>query len=197
MRPSVSGEVRVVGRALRSGDPRAAIAAGIAYVPEDRLGTGLAGGLSVSSNAVLKTYRRPPVSRGPLIDLGRVREIAVGLIRRYDVKTPSPETPTRNLSGGNLQKLVIGREFHGEPRVLVASSPTRGLDVGALEAVHAYLRDAAAKGVGVLLISEDLDEIRALSDRIAVIYEGEIVGELDAATATVEEIGFLMAGGRE
>jgi simple sugar transport system ATP-binding protein len=190
-----SGAVRVAGRTLRSGDPRSAIAAGIAYVPEDRLGTGLAPALSVSANVVLKSYRSPPVSRGPLLLLRRMRELAVSLIRRYDVKAPGPDTPVRNLSGGNLQKLVLGREFQGEPRMLVAAQPTRGLDVGAIEIVHAYLRDAAAKGVAVLMVSEDLDEILALADRVVVMYEGEIRGELDASTASVEEIGYLMAGG--
>jgi simple sugar transport system ATP-binding protein len=101
----------------------------------------------------------------------------------------------RNLSGGNLQKLVLGREFSDEPLVLVVAQPTRGLDVGAIETVHAYLRDAAAKGVGILLMSEDLDELRALSDRILVVYEGAVVGELAAGQASIEEIGYLMAGG--
>jgi len=190
-----AGVVRVAGRVLRSGDPRAAIAAGVAYIPEDRLGTGLAPSLSVAANVVLKSYRAPPVSRGPVLILRRMRELALALISRYDVKAPGPDTPVRNLSGGNLQKLVLGREFEGERRVLVAAQPTRGLDVGAIEAVHAHLRGAAANGLAVLLISEDLDEIRALADRIVVMYEGEIRGELDAETATVEEIGYLMAGG--
>ena len=190
-----TGVVRVDGRDLRPGDPRAAIGAGVAYVPEDRLGTGLAPSLSVAANVVLKSYRAPPVSRGPVLMLRRMRELAVALLRRYDVQAPGPDTPVRNLSGGNLQKLVLGREFEGEPRALIAAQPTRGLDVGAIETVHAYLREAAAKGLAVFLISEDLDEIRALADRILVMYEGEIRGELDAETATVEEIGYLMAGG--
>jgi simple sugar transport system ATP-binding protein len=119
----------------------------------------------------------------------------VELIRRYGVQTPGPDLRARSLSGGNLQKLVLGREFSGEPKVLIAASPTRGLDVGAIEGVHAYLREAAAGGVAVLLISEDLDEIMALSDRVEVIYEGEITGPFDPSTATVEEIGLAMAGG--
>jgi simple sugar transport system ATP-binding protein len=196
MRDLVSGAVRVDGTALRAGDPRAAIAAGIAHVPEDRLGTGLSPSLSVASNAVLKSYRRAPVSRGPVVSPRRVREAGVSLIEGYDVKAPGPGTPARNLSGGNLQKLVLGREFQGKPRVLVAAQPTRGLDVGAIETVHAYLRAAASDAVAVLLISEDLDEIRALADRILVMYEGRIAGEVDAETATVEDIGLLMAGGR-
>src|SRR5205823_14798986 len=109
----------------------------------------------------------------------------------------TPELPARRLSGGNLQKVVLAREFEGQPRVLVAASPTRGLDVAAIETVHGYLRDAASHGVGVLLISEDLDEILALADRIVVMYEGSLVGERDASDATVEELGLLMAGGEE
>ena len=112
----------------------------------------------------------------------------------YDVKAPGPLTPARQLSGGNLQKVVLGREFSGDPRVLVVASPTRGLDVAAIETVHAYLRQAAERGVGILMISEDLDEILALADRVAVIYEGRIVGEVEAGSATVEEIGLMMAG---
>jgi simple sugar transport system ATP-binding protein len=195
IRAPSAGAVRVAGRELRRGDPRAAIKAGVAYIPEDRLGTGLAPSLSVARNVSLKTYREPPVSRGPLLSLRRMAELAVSLIARYDVKAPGPDAPVRNLSGGNLQKLVLGREFHGEPQVLIAAQPTRGLDVGAIETVHSYLREAAAKGVGVLLVSEDLDEILALADRVVVMYEGAIAGEVDAGTATVEEIGYLMAGG--
>ncbi len=190
------GDVRVGGRSLSSGDPRDAISAQVAHVPEDRLGTGLSPSLSIASNVALKSYRSPPIARGPLISLRRMRELALGVIRRYDVKTPGPEAPARNLSGGNLQKLVLGREFQGNPRVLVVASPTRGLDVGAIETVHAYLREAASKGMAILMISEDLDEILALADRIVVMYEGAVVGELEARSVTVEEIGLLMAGGR-
>jgi general nucleoside transport system ATP-binding protein len=191
MRAPTEGSVVAHGRALRGGDPREAIAAGIAHVPEDRLHTGVAPSLSIASNTALKSYRR----QGMLLKLRAMREHAANLIRRYDVRGGGPEMPARNLSGGNLQKVVLAREFEGEPRVLVVASPTRGLDVSSIETVHGYLRDAASRGVGVLLISEDLDEILALSDRVAVIYEGAIIGELDAEAATVDEIGLLMAGG--
>jgi simple sugar transport system ATP-binding protein len=195
MRVPTAGTIRVAGRELSGGDAREAIRAGIAYVPEDRLGTGLAPGLSVADNVVLKSYRKPPASRGPFLILRKIRELAEAVIQRYDVRASGPDVPARQLSGGNLQKVVLAREFSGEPVVLVAASPTRGLDVAGIETVHAYLRDAAERGVGVLLISEDLDEIRALADRIAVMYEGAVVGERDAQTATVEELGLLMAGG--
>ena len=194
MRPLTGGAVEVCGRALSGGDPREAILAGVAYVPEDRLGTGVAPGLSIASNIVLKSYRGAPVSTGPMLRFGRIRDLARGVIDRYDVRTSGPNVPAWQLSGGNLQKVVLAREFSGEPVVLVAASPTRGLDVAGIETVHSYLRAAAATGVGVLLISEDLDEILALADRVAVMYEGSIVGERDVGTATVEELGLLMAG---
>jgi general nucleoside transport system ATP-binding protein len=197
MRPPTRGSIVVKGRRLKGGDPREAIGARIAYVPEDRLGTGVAPGLSVASNIVLKSYRRPPASRGPLLLVHKIRELARTLMQRYDVRASSPDVPARQLSGGNLQKVVLAREFSGDPAVLVAASPTRGLDVAGIETVHSYLRSAAESGVGLLLISEDLDEILALADRIAVMYEGAIVGERDAASATVEELGLLMAGGEE
>jgi len=190
-----AGTIRVGGRALRGGDPREAIRAGISHVPEDRLGTGLAPSLSVTNNTAIKTYRSRSLSRGPMLALRRMRDRALGIIRRYDVKTPGPETPARNLSGGNLQKLVLGREFEDHPLVLVVAQPTRGLDVGAIETVHSYLREAAASGVAIVLLSEDLDEIRALADRILVMYEGRIAGELRAGAASIEDIGLLMAGG--
>jgi general nucleoside transport system ATP-binding protein len=195
MRPATAGTVHVLGHALRNGDPRDAITSGVAYVPEDRLGTGVAPGLSVASNVVLKSYRGPPISRGPMLRFRRIRELADDVIDRYDVRTSGPYVPAWQLSGGNLQKVVLAREFSGEPAVLVAASPTRGLDVSGIEAVHTYLRDAASRGVSILLISEDLDEILALADRVAVMYEGAVVGERDAEVATIEDLGLLMAGG--
>jgi ABC-type uncharacterized transport system ATPase subunit len=195
MRPAMRGRVQVDGRPLRGGDAREAIRAGVAHVPEDRLHTGVAPSLSIGSNVVLKAYRDPDISAGPMLRLGAIRERAAALIERYDVRGAEPQLPVRLLSGGNLQKVVLGREFSGSPRVLVAASPTRGLDVSAIEAVHSHLREGASGGMGILLLSEDLDEIMALADRIVVMYEGRIVGELDAAAATVEQLGLLMAGG--
>ena len=194
MRPLVDGSLSVDGVPLHGGDPRAAIRAGVAHVPEDRLHTGVAPSLSIASNVVLKSYRDSDVSAGPLLRLRRIRDRAVELVKQYDVRPSGVGTPARKLSGGNLQKVVLAREFTGSPRVLVVAAPTRGLDVGAIESVHAYLRDAAAGGAGILLISEDLDEVMALADRIGVMYEGTLVGEVDATGATVEELGLLMAG---
>jgi ABC-type uncharacterized transport system ATPase subunit len=197
LRPVSSGTIAVGGVRVHTGDPRAAIRAGIAHVPEDRLHTGVAPSLSIASNVVLKSYRDTENSAGPFLRFRHIRDWAVELIRRYDVKAPGPSASARQLSGGNLQKVVLAREFSGNPRVLVIAAPTRGLDVGAIETVHDHLREAAAAGVAVLLISEDLDELMTLSDRIAVMYEGRIVGQVDAATAAVAEIGLMMAGGGE
>jgi len=197
IRPATQGTLKVSGKKLRGGDPRASIACGIAYVPEDRLGTGVAPSLSIASNLVLRSYREPHVSRGPLLRLRHIRESAIELIRRHRIAAPGPASPARLLSGGNLQKVVLAREFSGKPKLVIAASPTRGLDVGAIETVHEYLRTAAGEGIGVLLISEDLDEILALADRIAVMYEGAILGDFDAREASVEEIGLLMAGGQD
>jgi simple sugar transport system ATP-binding protein len=180
----------VAGKHRIRGDPREAIAAGVAYVPEDRLGTGVAPGLSITMNLALKSYRRG--SRGPLLRLRRMREQAEEVIDRYGIKAPAADTEAGSLSGGNLQKVVLAREFDGDPQVLVAASATRGLDVAAIEAVHAQLVAAAERGVAVLLISEDLDEVLALNDRILVMYEGAL-SAVDRG-ATVAEIGLRMAG---
>jgi simple sugar transport system ATP-binding protein len=191
LRAATRGRISVRGTRLRAGDPRRAIRAGIAHVPEDRLGTGVAPSLSVASNTALKSYR----ADGPVLRRRRIRRDADELIRRFDVRGATHATPARQLSGGNLQKVVLGREFSARPSVLVAASPTRGLDVAAIASVHGYLREAAADGMAILLISEDLDEILALAHRVVVLYEGELVGEVDPHGATVNEIGLLMAGG--
>ena len=191
LRPHTRGSVRIAGKKLRNGDSRTAFEAGVRYVPEDRLGTGVSPSLSIAWNLALRGYRR--LARGPVLLLGRFRSDAEHAIADYDIKAPGPATKASNLSGGNIQKLVIAREFSGEMKLLVAASPTRGLDVGAVETVHEHLLEAAAAGAGVVLISEDLDEILALNDRVVVMYEGEL-HEVDDRQS-VEEIGLRMAGG--
>jgi simple sugar transport system ATP-binding protein len=194
MRPRITGNVAVGGISLRGADPRQAIELGVAHVPEDRLGTGVAPSLTIADNLILKDYRQPPICTAGFIRYDRVRIRAADLIERFDIKAVSPQTPTRLLSGGNVQKVLLARELSGSPRVLVAASPTRGLDVAATESVRSLLLQAAAQGVGVLLISEDLDEILALADRIAVLYEGRVMGVVDRAQADVEDLGLMMAG---
>ena len=194
LRDRTSGTVDVDGESMDRADARHPIRMGVAYVPQDRLGTGLAPDLSIAENLVLKRYRRPPISRGPFIVNAAVEAEAADLIERFDVRAPSMQTPTRRLSGGNVQKVLLAREMTGSPKVLVVASPTQGLDIGAVATVHELLLEAAANGVGVLLVSEDLDEVLALSDRIAVMYEGRILKVIDADEADVATIGQLMGG---
>lgn len=194
LRSRTSGTVDVDGESMDRADARHPIRMGVAYVPQDRLGTGLAPDLSIAENLILKRYRRPPIARPPFLRSSVIAEEADQLMAQFDVRAPSAETPTRRLSGGNVQKVLLAREMSGAPKVLVVSSPTQGLDVGAVATVHRLLLDAAAEGVGVLLVSEDLDEVMALSDRIAVMYEGRILETIDASAADVSRIGLLMGG---
>ena len=194
MRSSTSGTISVNGEVVQAGRVRKSIGAGIAHVPEDRLHTGLAPSHSVQDNLVLKSYRSSPISKLTVLVQKMIRSNAEQLVEKYDVKTPSTDTPVRLLSGGNVQKVLLAREFSTDPRVLVAASPTRGLDVGAIESVRARLVEAADRGVGVLLISEDLEEILSLADRVLVMYEGRIVGNVPAGSANREMLGLLMGG---
>jgi len=183
----VAGRVEVVGKAV-TGRARAARRAGLAYVPEDRVGTGLAGSLTIAENLQLTRSHRF------VLDRRAWREQARELMQEYDVRAPGPGTVTRSLSGGNLQKVLLARELSTDPAVIVAAAPTRGLDVGAISFVREVLARRRDAGAGVLLISEDLDEVRALSDRILVLYEGRIVHACAAADADVTELGLAMAG---
>ncbi len=195
LRPRSSGRIEVDGEVLDRADARHPIRMGVAYVPQDRLGTGLAPDLSIAENLVLKRYRRPPVSRPPFLRSSVIDAEAKLLMEQFDVRAPSSQTPTRRLSGGNVQKVLLAREMSGGPKVLVVSTPTQGLDIGAVATVHQLLLDAAAEGVGVLLVSEDLDEVLALADRVVVMYEGSVTGVVDAADATIASLGVLMGGG--
>jgi simple sugar transport system ATP-binding protein len=195
LRSITGGRIHVAGRDVRSASPLAMIEAGVAYVPEDRNGTGSAPNLSVADNLALKAYRTPIYGRGALIDGRALVQRAKKLIDEFAISTPSTETPARKLSGGNLQKVILAREIAGQPKVLVAASPTRGLDIGATENVRRILLQERSEGAAILLISEDLDEIFAISDRIAVIYEGRIMGVFPSAEADLNTVGLLMAGG--
>ncbi len=194
MRHRTQGEVIVDGKPIKGRDSRDSIANGVAYIPQDRLGKGLAPSISIEENLVLKSYRQSPVSRGPFLNRSTIRTGANNAIENFGIKCPGPTTPTRLLSGGNVQKVLIAREFANDPVVLIAASPTRGLDVGAIETVRAHLLQAARDGVGVLLITEELDEALALADRIAVMFDGNIVGLVDRDEANVTEIGLMMGG---
>lgn len=194
LRRRTAGQVTVTGRGFRGGDPLEAIQSRVAYVPDDRLGTGVSPSLSVADNLVLKAFRRPPISTQGFLHPRRIRANAGQLIQRFNIDTASPQTPARQLSGGNIQKVLLARELSSRPLVLVASSPTSGLDVGATDTVRGLLLEAARDGVGILLISEDLDEILALADRIAVLYNGRITGVVERQQADIEQLGLMMAG---
>ena len=196
LRPVSGGSVTIDGVDVTHRSPLARIKAGFGFVPEDRLVMGLASNLSLKENLVLKAYRRHPISRGLLLSEREIRKRAKRLVAEYDIRGGRGELPIRLLSGGNLQRSILAREISEDPDVLLAASPTRGLDLAATDSVRRLLENAARNGLGVLLISEDLDEVRALADIILVMFEGEIVGEMDSMEFDLEAIGLMMAGAR-
>jgi general nucleoside transport system ATP-binding protein len=193
LRPISSGHIRVGGRDLTHSSPRQRLHAGIAYVPEDRQEDGLVGAFSVADNMVLDSYDQRPFSSGINLDLGAIAKNAAERVQEFDVRTQSADTPVGTLSGGNQQKVILARELGREHKVLVASQPTRGLDVGSIEFVHRRIVRQRDHGVAVLIVSSELDEIYALADRIGVMYEGRITG-FRPPSVPVEELGLLMAG---
>jgi simple sugar transport system ATP-binding protein len=195
LRPASAGQVLIGGADLTNRSCRQVARAGVAHVPEDRLGTGLVGSLDLSANAILRDYRRPPLARGPFLAGRAIATFADRLLGDYDVKSVGRAAKLRDLSGGNQQKLLLARELAGQPRLIVAVHPTRGVDVGATEAIHQVLLAQRGRGAATLLISEDLDELLTLCDRIAVLYEGRVMGTVAARDADREELGLLMAGG--
>jgi ABC-type uncharacterized transport system ATPase subunit len=169
---------------------------GISHVPEERMRFGIVPNLFVYENAVLKQHRNRLFSRVMFLDYDAIRGRAEDIVRSYNVAAPSIDEPLKNLSGGNIQKLILGREISGEHSLLVAAHPTYGLDVGATEYIRGLLLALREKGKAVLLVSEDLEEIFELADRVAVMFGGKIVGVVDREAANVEEVGMWMAGAR-
>jgi simple sugar transport system ATP-binding protein len=189
------GAVRLLGNDITHRSTRERREAGVGYIPEDRHRHGLVLDFTLAENLALHDYRRPPVARlGRLSPAGMLRR-ARGILQQFDVRGGGPRTPAAALSGGNQQKVVIAREVVRDPRLLLAAQPTRGLDVGAIEAVHRRLVAERDRGRGVLLVSLELDEVLALADRILVIYEGRIVAEHGPGVSP-EELGVAMTGGR-
>jgi simple sugar transport system ATP-binding protein len=166
----------------------------LAYIPEERMRDGMIKNFSVAENMILREHHKQPFSRSGFLNLRDILTHSDRLIEKFHVKTPSHDTLVKNLSGGNIQKVVLAREISRDPRVIIAAQPTRGLDIGATEYVREQLLAQRRKGAAVMLISEDLDEILALSDRIAVIYEGQIMDILPRENATPQKLGLLMAG---
>ena len=194
LRPVTGGTIHIAGMEMTNRSAAAIARAGVAHIPEDRLATGLIGAMDLSENAILREYGRPPLSSGPFLVHKAVCAFTDRLIAAHDVKAPGRWARLRTLSGGNQQKLLLARELAGAPRLIVAVHPTRGVDVGATEAIHDALREQRTRGAATLLISEDLDELLALADWIAVLYEGRVMGVIPARGADREEIGLLMAG---
>jgi simple sugar transport system ATP-binding protein len=194
LRPA-AGTVQLDGRDISHASPRDRLRAGIAYIPEDRREDGIVADFSVADNLVLDTYDRPPFASGIAMDLPAIRERARSLVAEFDVRTSSIDTRVGTLSGGNQQKVILAREVGRQVRLLLASQPTRGLDVGSIEFVHRRIVQERDQGTAVIIVSSELDEIYALADRIAVMYEGKITG-FRPPTVPVTELGLLMAGAR-
>ena len=192
LRPA-TGSVRLDGTDLSHASTRARLHAGIGYVPEDRSEDGLVADFSVADNLILDVYDRPPYASGIALNLDAIRESAVKRVEEYDVRTTSTTTPAGTLSGGNQQKVVVAREMSRDVKLMVVSQPTRGLDVGSIEFVHKRLVAQRDEGVAVMIVSSELDEIYALADRIAVMYEGQIVA-FCPPTISEQDLGLLMAG---
>ena len=196
LRPVAGGTISVEGHDLTRASPRARLQAGIAYVPEDRNEDGLVGSFSVAENLILDMYDRAPYSSGINLNLPSIRANAAARIEEFDIRTGSAATAAGTLSGGNQQKVILAREVGREHKVLIASQPTRGLDVGSIEFVHKRIIRQRDRGVAVVIVSSELDEIYALADRIAVMYEGKITGFRDPDVPAAE-LGRLMAGGAD
>ena len=194
LRKATSGSVRICGQDVTNAPPRQVGACGLAHVPSDRYGRGLLPDFTVAENLVLERVGEPPFTRHGQLNWKAIRHHARDLVAKFDVRTPSVELEADKLSGGNAQKLILARELARNPRVLLAAQPTRGLDISAIEFVHSTLIEQRDAGMAVLLFSTELDEITALSDRIAVIYGGQIVDTVDAQDVDVNEIGLMMGG---
>jgi len=197
LRSVEAGQVQILGKDVTGASPRRILEQGVAHVPEDRQKDGLVLSFPVANNMVLNTYYVKPFARFVVLDQEEILSQAEKRVREFDVRTPSVLTPVAKLSGGNQQKVIVAREFSRPIKLLIASQPTRGLDVGSIEYIHGRIIEKRDEGTAVLLVSPELDEVMSLSDRIAVMYEGEIVDVIPAEEATREQIGLLMAGVKE
>ena len=194
LRPVTGGSVRIEGRNVTGGTPASMRAAGLSYVPEERMRDGVVADFSVAENLLLVDNGSRAFSRWGFLRTAAIRRHCEQLVSAFGVKTPSLETPVRNLSGGNIQKLIVARELSDEPHVLLVAQPTRGIDVAAAQYIHERLFRQRAAGTAVVVVSEDLDEVMTICDRVVVIYEGKIVGTVDPRVTGRETVGLLMAG---
>ncbi len=197
LRPVSQGEIRILGQDTTHATPRQIIETGVGHIPEDREKHGLVKEYSLIDNLALCTYYKPPFAKGIVLQEEAIANNATHLIKEFDVRPANPKNHAGALSGGNKQKVIIARELSREAKLLVASQPTRGVDVGSIEFIHKRIVAARDRGMGVLLISAELDEILALSDRVAVMFQGRIIDTLPITEATRERLGLLMAGVKE
>jgi len=194
LRKISSGSVRLKGEDMTNSTPAKMIQAGLGYIPEDRIVDGIVQSFSVEENLILKDHHKPPFSHGIFLQKDAISEFAKEMVEIYDIRTPSIDTQASHLSGGNIQRLILARDISRNPACLLACYPSRGLDIAATEYVRKKLLDVRAAGCAIILISEELEEIFNLSDRVAVLYEGQIVKVADVDDVTLDEIGLLMAG---
>ncbi|HEY3246894.1 MAG TPA: ABC transporter ATP-binding protein [bacterium] len=196
LRGADRGTVRVRGRDITNHSARAVHESGVAHIPEERIAMGVVPAMTVAENLVLNRYRYPPFVRGAILDGGAIGRFAARMIAEYGITTPGSATPARSLSGGNLQKLILARELSTAPGLIVAMHPTYGLDVGATQQIHTLLVRRRDDGAGVLLVSEDLEEILTLCDRVIVLFDGRDMGTVTPGAVNRETIGLMMAGQR-
>ena len=195
LRQATAGQAFVDGQPLLGRGPRGVREAHVTHIPEDRLANGLARDATIADNLIIDRYYRPPFARRGLLDLGVIRRNGADLIRQFGILAPHGDVPVAALSGGNMQKVIVAREFSSAPRLLIAAQPTRGVDVGAIEFIHQQLVDKRTQGLAILLVSADLQEVMKLADRIMVMYNGEIVAILpNTPDLTEEQLGLYMLG---
>ncbi|MGH2736988.1 MAG: ABC transporter ATP-binding protein, partial [Actinomycetota bacterium] len=197
MRPVETGKVTLAGEDVTGRHPGRLFRAGMAHVPEDRLEDGLVTSFPIKDNMILNTYTWKPFAKGIVVNNDAIEKQARTLVEQFDVRTPSIDSRASTLSGGNQQKVIVAREFSHADKLLIASQPTRGLDVGSIQYIHGQIVAKRDEGIAVIIVSSELDEVLALGDRVAVMYDGRILEVLDRSAATRERVGLLMAGSKE
>jgi len=191
-----SGNIKILNKETTGSTSRQLNEQCLSYIPGDRKKYGMILNFTIAENIILKNFYKPSFTRGLFLNKGYIENYSQKIIKNYNIKTPSPLLQVKKLSGGNQQRVVLGRELSNQPKLLVVAKPTQGLDVGACEFIYDKLLEERDKGVAILLFSTELDEVMNISDRVAIMYEGEIVGEVDPRNTDIGEIGLMMAGSK-